>query len=200
MSNVSPTARLRDPLRNFQFQVLLDGLDGLAKPVGGVQRVSGLSHAVTAYEVWEGGNNLHRYANPDKVTWDPISLEQGLAIDDTLEQWATAVRHFAMTGQLFTPPGAPGPVRLKRNVVIEARDPVFSAGASPAASRMASPTEAPLGRRYRVFNAWISKYTALPRLDATAAEIALLTVELTHEGWALEPFPTASPAAAGPAP
>jgi phage tail-like protein len=192
MPNVSPSARLRDPLRNFQFQVLLDGLDGLATPVGGVQRVSGLSHSVTAYEVWEGGNNLHRYANPDKVTWDPISLEQGLALDDTLEQWASAVRHFAMTGQLLTPPGATSPLRLKRNVVIEARDPVFST----TASHMASPQEAPLGRRYRVFNAWISKYNALPRLDATAAEVALLTVELTHEGWALEAFP--APAGAGP--
>jgi phage tail-like protein len=190
MPNVSPTARLRDPLRNFQFQVFLDGLDGLATPVGGVQRVSGLSHAVTAYEVWEGGNNLHRYANPDKVTWDPISLEQGLAIDDTLEQWAAAVRHFAMTGQLLTPSDGKGAVRLKRNVVIEARDPVF--GATPA--HMASPSEAPLGRRYRVFNAWISKYNALPRLDATAAEVALLSVELTHEGWALEPFPAAASA------
>jgi phage tail-like protein len=193
MPNVSPSARLRDPLRNFQFQVLIDGLNGLATPVGGVQRVSGLSHAVTAYEVWEGGNNLHRYANPDKVTWDPISLEQGLALDDTLEQWASAVRHFAMTGQLLTPPGAASPLRLKRNVVIEARDPVFAT----TASHMATPKDAtPLGRRYRVFNAWISKYTALPRLDATAAEVALLTVELTHEGWALEPFP--APAGAAP--
>jgi phage tail-like protein len=191
MPNVSPSARLRDPLRNFQFQVLLDGLEGPSTVVGGVQRVSGLSHTVTAYEVWEGGNNLHRYANPDKVTWDPISLEQGLALDDTLEQWASAVRHFAMTGQLLTPPGAKGPLRLKRNVVIEARDPVFA----PSSAQMASPKAAPLGRRYRVFNAWISKYNALPKLDATAAEIALLSVELTHEGWALEPFPTApSPA------
>ncbi|HTV18226.1 MAG TPA: phage tail protein, partial [Polyangiaceae bacterium] len=107
-------------------------------------------------------------------------------------QWATAVRHFAMTGQLLTPPGGKGPLRLKRNVVIEARDPVFST--TPA--HMASPSEAPLGRRYRVFNAWISKYNALPRLDATAAEVALLSVELTHEGWALEPFPT--PAGAAP--
>jgi phage tail-like protein len=192
MPNVSPSARLRDPLRNFQFQVFQDGLDGLATPVGGVQRVSGLSHAVTAYEVWEGGNNLHRYANPDKVTWDPISLEQGLALDDTLELWASAVRHFAMTGQLLTPPGATSPLRLKRNVVIEARDPVFST----APARMASAQETPLGRRYRIYNAWISKYNALPRLDATAAEVALLTVELTHEGWALEPFP--APAGAAP--
>jgi phage tail-like protein len=184
VSNLPPTARLRDPLRGFQFQILLDSLDGSPLLVCGVQRISGLTHSVTSFDVWEGGNNLHRYANPDKVNWDPITLEQGLALDDTLELWAAAVRHFSMTGQLLAAPTGSGALRVKRNLIIEVRDPVFST----APARMAGQGP-PLGRRYRVFNAWVSKYSALPRLDALAAEVALMSVELIHEGWVLEPIP-----------
>lgn len=159
-ANVKP----RDPLRNYQFAVFLrEG--GQDKPLLGVQRVSGLTCTVTAFEVWEGGNNLHRYANPDKVNWDPVTLEQGLALDDRLEKWARSVRQFATTGAPL--PGEP----VKRRLVVELRDPL---GVRPWM------------RRYQISNAWISKYTALPKLDALTSEVALLSVELQHEGWKVE--------------
>ena len=48
-------------------------------------------------------------------------------------------------------------------------------------------------RSYKVFNAWISKYDALPQLDATSSEVAILWVEIQHEGWRLEsPSPAPS--------
>jgi phage tail-like protein len=175
MSNPATQVRPRDPLRNYQFHIYVESLVGPAVAVGGVQRLSGLGGAVGVYEVWEGGNNLHRYANPDRVTWDPVTLEQGLALDDTLEEWALGVRHFAMTGQLMA--GKTGKVLVKRDVVIEAVDPVFQA---PPGARSRA-------RRFRLHNAWISKFNALPRMDAMAAEAALLLVELVHEGWTVEP-------------
>lgn len=165
----SVDVKARDPLRNYQFAVFVAGT-GLNPAVGqliaGVQRVSGLACTVTASEVWEGGNNLHRYANPDKISWDPVTLEQGLALDSTLELWAAEVRNFVAWGV----PGNP----VKRNVDIELRDPL-------APDRWM--------RRYRLRNAWISKYQALPKLDALTAEVALLSVELQHEGWTVE-FPS----------
>jgi len=165
--------RLRDPLRNYRFVVSVEYPDfGVRTTVGGVQRVSGLTCSVGAFEVWEGGNNLHRYANPDKVTWDPVTLEQGLALDDTLEAWARAVRDFAMGGVVVKA----HPV--KRNVVIDLCEPLRSAG-------MPESAVAPI-RRYRVHNAWISKYSALPKLDALASEVALISIELQHEGWTVE--------------
>jgi phage tail-like protein len=169
----------RSPLRNFQFHIYLTSPSGATRLVGGVQRVSGLTSSITAYEIWEGGNNLHRYAHPDKVNWDSVTLEQGMALDDSLEQWARGVQYFAKTGSLDKQGTADVPV--KRDVIIEIHDPVMgsvSGQPSPQPQRC---------RSYTLHNAWISKYTALPRLDALGSEIALVLVEMIHEGWSLNP-------------
>lgn len=137
--------------------------------IAGVKRVSGLNMTIAAHEIREGGNALHRYANPDRATWDPITLEQGLALDDTLERWARAAVDFLLLGVAPEQP-------VKRNVVIDVWDP-----GRPVGTRV---------RRYVVFNAWVSRFQAIPQLDATANEVALLTVELTHEGWRTESAPS----------
>jgi phage tail-like protein len=174
----TPPPTPHNPLRSYQFHVYLEPPQSGRIPVGGVQRVSGLTSTIGTYEVWEGGNNLHRYANPDKVTWDPVTLEQGLALDDTLEEWALGVQHFAMTGQLKPRTGAGGGlVEVKRDVLIEVHDPVMDTPAMGAPARC---------RAFRLRNAWISKYTALPKLDGMASEVALMLVELVHEGWTRE--------------
>lgn len=166
--------RTRDPLRTWQFEVRLDG-----EAVAGVQRVGGLTVSIGNYEVWEGGNNRHRYANPDKVTWDPITLEQGVALDDTLERWGLAMVHFASYGVVpdyFRP--------LKRDVEIVLQNPYTTPGAGDVI------------RGFRVRNAWVSKYVAMPKLDSLGTEVGLISVELIHEGWvpledldAADPFP-----------
>lgn len=168
----SVDVKVRDPLRGYQFSVFIAGTDEKAPTngqiVAGVQRVSGLACTVTAAEIWEGGNNQHRYANPDKINWDPVTLEQGIALDDTLEIWAAEVRNFVSRGLAWYGN------RVKRNVNIVLHDPFVSA---------------PWTRRYHIKNAWVSKYQALPKLDAMASEVALLSVELQHEGWTVE-FPS----------
>ncbi len=170
-----------NPLRTYQFRVGFRGAkatDG-ATYFAGVQRVSGLSVSIDAVEVWEGGNNLHRYANPNRASWDPISLEQGLALDGTLEEWAGAVLDFLRTGK------AP-PMPVKRSVVIDVWDPDLhgQGGASDAAGAAAATAASyERFRRYEVFNAWPSKLQAIPQLDAMGNEVALLTLELMHEGW-----------------
>lgn len=157
MSEV-PAGR-RDPLRAYRFRVSLGG-----EAVAGVQKVSGLRLTVGARETWEGGNALHRYANPDRATWDPVTLHQGLALGDTLERWATAVVGYLRTGR------APAGEAVKRDVVIDVLEDRW-------------PPDPAAPRSYLVHNAWISKYEALPALDALGHEIALVSVELTHEGW-----------------
>lgn len=177
-----------NPLRTYQFRVALlppPADPDFARPalgvgqeptpflpeapqdyVAGVKRVSGLNLTIAANEIREGGNALHRYANPDRATWDPITLEQGLALDKTLEEWAMAAVEFLRTGS----GGEFGSV--KRNLFIDVWDPRVH-------------KEVPV-RRYLVFNAWVSRFQAIPQLDAMASEVALLTVELTHEGWRQE--------------
>jgi phage tail-like protein len=167
----------RDPLRAYNFVVWSIAPTGVETMLAGVQKVSGLTAAVGAYETWEGGNNLHRYANPDKVTWEPIVLEQGLALDDTLEAWAAAGFHWARTSRR---PAVP----VKRLLRIDLLEPevrrrgVVTPGAPPEAIPKAT-------RQYLVKNAWVSRFSALPRLDALSQEVALLSVELIHEGWSL---------------
>lgn len=198
-------ARLRDPLRNYQFAVFLGAPKDPKLAVAGVQKVSGLSFSVAPFEVWEGGNNLHRYANPDRVTWDPITLEQGLALGDDLEVWAEAVRYFAMTGT------KKGGVAIKRDLTILLWDPVDRGVAGgpnlprpvilPDGRAAAEPVLDEPGhltaRRYDIKNAWISKYTAMPRLDAIANEVALLSVELVHEGWTVSFYDSTKDIGAG---
>ena len=167
----------RNPLRTFQFRVTVSSV-----LVAGCRSVSGLNMTVTPFEVWEGGNNLHRYANPNKVTWDPITLENGLALDNTLEKWAQAVVDWARTG---LPPTSGQAV--KRELQIDVWD--LSQGTEPNLTAPASGTtdiSPARSRSYAVHNAWISKYHALPKLDAMASEVAIQSVEIMHEGWELK--------------
>jgi phage tail-like protein len=200
---VPPTPLPRNPLRNYQFRVAVIAVVSAGETpsgagdltyVAGVRSVSGLRAQVAAVETWEGGNALHRYANPGKVTWEPIALEQGLALDSTFEDWARAVLDFAATGKK----PVTGPV--KRQVIIDVWDenshpdgpPSIAPPPRPSPSQI-SPFSANLkvdiktqGSRYKRFhihNAWISKYLALPKLDSMTSEVALLSVELMHEGW-----------------
>ena len=158
-----------DPLRTFQFEVWVGGV-----PMFGVRSCSGLSWSLGATETWEGGNNRFRYANPEKATWDPITFEYGLALDDDLRRWAEAAEKWALTGK--RPEAA-----VKRNAELYVWD-VFHHGTS-------NPYETgEYARKYLIFNAWVSKYVAMPKLDATSSEVAIVTVELTHEGWQEQPF------------
>jgi phage tail-like protein len=171
------TAQRADPLRTYHFRISVSRGNGTGTVrgndpkvvVAGVQKVSGLTVAVTARETWEGGNALHRYANPDRTTWEPIRLYQGIALDSTLEDRAKAVLAFMRTGTV-------GQLSVKRDVLIEMLDFRLPNSASPS-------------RSYLVHNAWISRYEAVPALDALSNEVALLSVELTHEGWERQDLP-----------
>lgn len=178
------TAQPRNPLRTYTFHLKLDNA-----AVAGVRKVSGLTMNVQAHETWEGGNSLHRYAQPDRAMWEPITLEQGLALDDTLQRWAEAVIEFLHTGRR---PNAP----VKRNLVLEVWDPQASpggfatpptaatAGAGGGSSGTGETAARPrLPLSYEIVNAWVSRYQAIPAVDAMTDEVGLLLVELTHEGW-----------------
>lgn len=174
----------RDPLKNFQFRLRLnaagtqDGAPGASDYIAGVNRVSGLTVSIAPTEIWSGGNARHRHAHPDKCTWDAITLDQGLALDGTLAQWAQAAVDFATNGV------ANAAVPVKRSVTLDVWDPfrtdppVETGGIVTTDTRPDKPMY-----RYLIHNAWISRYQAMPGLDAMSNEVALLSVELTHEGW-----------------
>jgi phage tail-like protein len=168
----------RNPLRTYQFRIAVFSLGGApTEYVAGVKNVSGLRVQVSAWETWDGGNNLHRYANPNKVTWEPVTLEQGIALDDTFERWSQAVLDYAA--------GKVPEEAVKRQVMIDIWDENTHPNGPPALGNGAA-SLGPRFRRYHLKNAWISKYQSLPKLDSLTSEVALLSVELVHEGWVKE--------------
>jgi phage tail-like protein len=40
---------------------------------------------------------------------------------------------------------------------------------------------------YKVYGCWVSQYTALPELDASANAIAIESMQLQHDGWERDP-------------
>jgi phage tail-like protein len=173
------TAIRRDPLRTFQFRLRLDPPRPGGTPyIAGVRMVSGLAWSLSVHETWSGGNNYHRYANPDRITWEPITLEQGIALDSSLEEWADAARSFLCISldpsvKSDLDPSVkrvPPPPSVKRELVID----VWNAGDPPEAAI-----------RYTVHNAWVRKFVALPKLDAMTSEVAFHSVEVIHEGWSV---------------
>jgi phage tail-like protein len=192
----------RNPLRSYQFRVgvVTAGTASVSTYVAGVKSVSGLTVQINPWEQWEGGNNLHRYANPNKVIWAPVVLESGLALDDTFERWAQAVLDYSIRGsssepvkrQVFIdlwdenahpdgPPGLAPPAGMPiAGLPPNGRD---SISANPAVPIDRAAQLGPRYRRYHLMNAWISKYAPLPKLDSMTSEVALLSVEIVHEGW-----------------
>lgn len=162
---------VHDPLRTFQFRLKFV-VPGSSDYVAGVRSLSGLGWNIAKHEVWSGGNNLHPYALPHRISWEPITLAHGIARDTSLEAWADAARTMAES------PAAAGARNARRSLQIDVWDPTLGASAPMYC--------------YVVYNAWVSKYVALPKLDSMTSEIALATLEISHEGWQRTTPPSAS--------
>lgn len=154
-----PRASKADPYRCFKFRVRLD-----ETTVAGVTKVSALGRTVAATELKEGGDLLAPRQNPGAVTYDDVTLEWGLSVDRTFESWAnTAAR-------LHDDPTISG---FKRTVYID----VFDLDGNPS-ERSSKPVFS-----YKLHRCWVSRYTALPALDADSSAIGIQSITLKHEGW-----------------
>ena len=153
-----PRASRLDLYRTYKFCVRLDNAI-----VAGVSKVSPLGRSVAANEVKQGGDMLAPRQNPAAVTYDEVTLEQGWSADATLEQWANAAARVQID---------PGVKHFKRTVHID----VFAPGGNPQGG------SAPVAS-YKLHRCWVSKYVALPGLDADGGGIGIRTVTLKHEGW-----------------
>lgn len=156
-----PRTSAFDPYRTFKFRVRLDG-----NVVAGVTKVSALGRSVAPNEVKEAGDALGARQNPGLVSFDEVTLEQGWSADRTFEQWANQVL------QLHADPAAAR--NFKRTVFIE----IFDLAGNAAATGGSAPVQ-----RYKLHRAWVSKYVAMPELNADAGGFGISSVSLRHEGW-----------------
>ena len=151
-------SRQIDPFKNFKFRVYM----GPAL-VAGVSKVSALKRTTEVVTNRSGGMESTVVVSPGQSKAEPITLERGLALDRTFEEWANAV---------YSPEGDGGLslAGMRRNLVIELLNlqglPVF---------------------KWQVFGCWVSEYTALPELDANANAFAFETLVLQNHVFRRDP-------------
>ena len=159
-TNVRATAApyLMDPLLNFKFIIEWDG-----NPVAGVSKIGALTRKTEVVDFREGGAPQAVRRIPGQTTYEAITLERGLIIDVTFEQWANKVWFHENSGVLGQE------VSLK-----DFRKDITIKVCNQAGQVM---------KQYIAFSCWPSDYTGLPELDASANAVALESMTLQTEGW-----------------
>jgi phage tail-like protein len=157
---MAPRTSQHDPYRTYKFRVRLDNAI-----IAGIQKVSPLGRNVAANEIKEAGDAFGSRYSPGMISYDEVTLQQGWSADTTFEKWANQV--MALHND---PSSAKG---FKRTLFIE----VFDLNGTPATSDNA------MVQRYKLHRAWVSKYVAMPDLDALNGGYGISSVTLRHEGW-----------------
>jgi phage tail-like protein len=156
MAQFSVNAQRFDPYKNFKFRVKWDG-----RYVAGVSRVGALTRTTEVINHRGGGDPSSERTSPGQTTYNPITLERGVTHDVEFEQWANKVWNYGS--------GLGAEVSLKdfrKDIIIEMYN---EAGQ--------------LALAYKVYRCWVSEYTALPELDASANAVAIQSITLQNEGW-----------------
>lgn len=152
-----PRSSAYDPYRKFKFRIKIGG-----SYVAGLTTMSALSRTVSDEEIVEGGNNAFPYKIPGRASYATITLERGITQDTAFEEWANAVNRRNNLNPMKD---------FKRDIEIE----VFGVTQNVNSDR---PVVA-----YKLHNCWVSKYEAMPGLDANSSDVAIESIEIQHEGW-----------------
>jgi len=147
-----------DPYKSFKFRVMWDG-----KYVAGVSKVGGLTRTTQVVTHREGGDPSAVRKSPGQTEYAAITLERGVTHDLEFENWASKIWDFANRGQLGQEVSLQD---FRKDIIIELYN---EAGQKVMA--------------YNVYRCWVSEFTALPELDASANAVAIQTLKLENEGW-----------------
>jgi phage tail-like protein len=147
-----------DPYKNFKFRLAFAGQPGY---VAGISKISALKRTTEVVEHRDGGDPSTGRKSPGRTKFEAVSLDRGVTLDRTFEQWAAKVWNFA---------GAPGAesslADFRRDLVLD----VFNEAGQKVLS-------------YTIFRCWVSEYQALPDLDANANAVAIEHLKVENEGW-----------------
>lgn len=145
-----------DPYKNFKFRIKWDG-----NYVAGVSKIGALKRTTEVVEHREGGDPSTVIKGPGQTKYEAITVERGVTHDKAFEQWANKVWNYGS--------GAGAEVSLKdfrKDLIIEMLN---EAGQVAIA--------------YKVYQCWVSEFTALPELDASANAVAIQSMTIQNEGW-----------------
>jgi phage tail-like protein len=146
----------RNLFAKFKFRIEIDGI-----AYAGFQKCSELSAEAAVIEHYEGGAIIP-VKLPGRVKFPDVTLEQGACNDLDLYKWWLQVANVA-AGQGGL--GQPDP-RYRRNLEIiqlERDDTIV--------------------QRWKLRNAWPSKFVAADGFDNTADEVVITSVQLTYDYW-----------------
>lgn len=146
-----------DPYRKFKFRIKLNN-----QVVAGLTKCSALTVSVESKEFRSGEMDSFKHKLPGLVSFEPITLEQGVTADKTFESWATAMANY-LGNQGADAEKTPDDFR--KDVDIE----IYNLNNQ-------------MVKAYRVFQCWVSKYTAIPDLDASSGDFLIQTLVLENEG------------------
>jgi phage tail-like protein len=152
-----PRTSKSDPRVNGRFLLKIDN-----QVVAALAKCSALTISVESKEFRSGDMDSYKQKQPGLVSFEPITLEQGVTDDKTFEKWATAMANFVGNK------GADSqktPDDFRKDIDIE----VYNLNREKV-------------KAYRVYNCWVSKYTALPGLDAASGDVLIQTLVLENEG------------------
>lgn len=146
-----------DPYRKFKFRIKFNNV-----PVAGLTKCSALTISVEAKDFRASDMDSFKHKLPGLVSFEPITLEQGVTQDKTFETWATAMANYIGNK------GADSqktPDDFRKDVDIE----IYNLNNERV-------------KAYRILNCWVSKYTAVPDLDASSGDVLIQTLVLENEG------------------
>lgn len=144
-----------DPLKNFKFTVSFE----TGGPIAGVSKVSGLKRTTEVMSHRDGGMISTVVNSPGQSKFEAITLERGITLDETFEEWANTA---------FSPLGDGG-VELggfRRNLIITMNN-----------------LQGDAVRAWNVYGCWVSEYNATPELDANGNSFAFESIVLQNHGF-----------------
>lgn len=146
-----------DPYKNFKFRVIWDN-----QPVAGLSKMSAVKRVTEVVEWREAGGPSIIRKMPGRTKFEPITLESGLTHDRQFLAWAD---------QINNPQGdaAMSLVNYRKEVTIE------------VLNMQGTPTIA-----FKLRRAWVSEFQAIPEMDANANAVAIQTLKLEYEGFAID--------------
>ncbi len=143
-----------DPYKNYKFRIVMD-----EKPVLGVQKVGALKRTTEVVKYREGGENSVEHKSPGRTAYEGISLERGITHDREFEKWANMVHPYDGDESMDL-------VNYKKDLILEVMN-----------------EKGHVAFRYFLEDCWVSEYTAMPDMDASANAVAIETMKLEMEGW-----------------
>lgn len=147
-----------DPYKNFKFLVYFgDSKD----PVAGISKVGALKRTTETVEHREGGDPSTVRKSPGQSKYEPIMLERGVTHDPEFEKWANKVWNYG------SKLGAEVSLDdFRKDIRIELLNEAGQVSIT-----------------YKVYRCWVSEFTAMPELDASANAVAIQSIQLQNEGW-----------------